>query len=185
MKKRKCKFCQNYTDDWLRVPAGSFCSYDHAVKFANRAMYNKAQKAAKREHKAAKQKLKTKRQYMSEAQSAVNRYIRARDAGKPCISCGAMPEPKRGGTVDAGHYRSRASAPHLRFNLLNISAQCTKCNRFMGGNIVSYRRELIKKIGVDRLERLETDNEPRRFTVEYLQRIKRIFNKRARLWSRD
>ncbi|HCD2907878.1 TPA: hypothetical protein NBM14_005728, partial [Klebsiella pneumoniae] len=36
------------------------------------------------------------------------------------------------------------------------------------------------RISLDRVERLEADNEPRRFDIPYLQRIKSIFTRRAR-----
>jgi hypothetical protein len=91
-----------------------------------------------------------------------------------------MPSDKLGGSFDAGHYRSRGSASHLRFNLLNIHKQCVKCNRFKSGNAVDYRIELIKRIGLENVEKLESDNKPRKFTIEYLKRLKKIFNKRAR-----
>jgi hypothetical protein len=145
------------------------------------------QKEQRKSDKVRKEKLKTAGEYVKEAQAAVNRYIRARDYGKPCISCGSTPNNDgliRGQRVDAGHFRSRGSASNLRFNLLNIHKQCTKCNRFLSGNVVEYRINLIDKIGLDRVEKLECDNTPRKFSIEYLKRVKRIFNKRARFYER-
>ena len=86
--------------------------------------------------------------------------------------------------MDAGHYRSRGSAGHLRYNVFNIHAQCVKCNRFGSGNAVDYRIELIKRIGLDRVERIENDNQYRKFTIDYLKRVKQIFNKRARYYEK-
>ncbi len=40
-------------------------------------------------------------------------------SGTPLIS------EKLGGGFDAGHYRSRGAAPHLRFYTLNIHGQCS------------------------------------------------------------
>jgi hypothetical protein len=191
--KRKCKQCRNFVPvcDGVIMPIGFFCKVGHALDFAN----DKQQKARERQIKASKQKerkdtrlrkesIKTAGEYIKEAQASINKYIRMRDHGRPCISCGSSPEQKIGGSMDAGHYRSRGSAGHLRFNVFNIHAQCVKCNRFGSGNAVDYRIELIKRIGFDRVERLEQDNEYRKFTIDYLKRAKRIFNKRARFYEK-
>jgi len=82
--------------------------------------------------------------------------------------------------MDAGHYRSRGSASHLRFNTLNIHAQCVRCNRYESGSAISYRLGLMDKIGEDLVLALESDNTPRKFTIEYLQRCTAIFRKRLR-----
>lgn len=143
-------------------------------------------KAQKKKDTARKKELKPVGDYVKEAQAAVNKYIRLRDRDKPCVSCGSNPSDANlmtGSRFDAGHYRSRGSASHLRFNLLNIHKQCVKCNRFNSGNAVDYRIELINRIGQDNVDRLESDNKPRKFTVEYLERIKKIFNKRARFYE--
>ncbi len=62
--------------------------------------------------------------------------------------------------------------------------QCKRCNRHLGGNYSEYRKELVNRIGLERVEKLENDNEPRKFTIAYLVRIKKIFNKRARIYER-
>ncbi len=186
--KRECKQCKEYVRKFIKIPAGVFCDKDCAYKFGSeqrdkkrKRQQVKAEKAERKSHKEAKERIKTTGEFMKEAQAAVNKYIRARDFFKPCVSCGSSPSQKRGGTVDAGHYRSRGAASHLRFNCFNIAAQCVKCNRYKSGNAVDYRIELIRRIGIDRVERLESDNQPRKFTTDYLKRIKKVFNKRARL----
>lgn len=141
----------------------------------------------KKSDKARKEALKSAGDYIKEAQASINKYIRLRDKNKPCVSCGNNREHKiglSGHRYDAGHYRSRGSAGHLRFNLFNIHKQCVKCNRENSGCVVEYRIELINRIGLDRVERLEQDNEPRKFTIEYLKRVKSIFNKRFRLYEK-
>lgn len=42
-----------------------------------------------------------------------------------------------------------------RFSELNCNFQCRACNRFDEGNIQGYRRGLIKKIGLEKVEMLE------------------------------
>lgn len=183
--KRKCKSCGNYIRNFVVTPIGAFCSYESATKYGYANKYKGKEIKAKEQRKKdvkRKEKLKTVGDYVKEAQAAVNKYIRARDRHKPCVSCGSMPADRIGGAFDAGHYRSRGSASHLRFNLLNIHKQCVKCNRFKSGNAVDYRIELINRIGLHNVEKLESDNEPRKFTINYLKRLKKIFNKRARFY---
>tara|TARA_B100000287_G_scaffold314607_1_gene298094 strand:- start:7970 stop:8122 length:153 start_codon:yes stop_codon:yes gene_type:complete len=43
---------------------------------------------------------------------------------------------------------------------------------------------LIKRFGVERIEALENDNKVRKFTGTELQRIKKIFSKKRRLYEK-
>jgi len=142
------------------------------------------EKAGRQRRKAKRESFKTKAQWDKEAQSAFNRYIRIRDEGKECVSCGNPLLGKSnyltGSAIDASHYRSRGAASHLKFNVFNVHSACTRCNRQLSGNAVEYRIRLIDRIGLERVERLESNNEPRRFDIPYLQRIKSIFTRKAR-----
>jgi len=164
----------------------SFCSWDHLHEYTRSDSAKKTAKTAyARETKAIKESLKTASDYTKEAQASFNAYIRIRDKNKPCIRCGcAQGDTVHGGNFDAGHYRSRGSAGHLRFHLLNCHSQCVRCNRYLSGNVVEYRKGLVGRIGEERVGQLEVDNNPRKFTVEHLKRVKKIFNKRKRLYER-
>ncbi|SXD48201.1 bacteriophage Lambda NinG protein [Klebsiella quasivariicola] len=185
--RRKCAHCR----EWFH-PAREgqvVCSFDCASAIGKKQTA-KAREAAKaravkrQRRRAKRESFKTKAQWDKEAQSAFNRYIRIRDEGKPCVSCGSPLIGKSnyltGSAIDASHYRSRGAASHLKFNVFNVHSACTRCNRQLSGNAVEYRIHLIERIGLDRVERLEADNEPRRFDIPYLQRIKSIFTRRAR-----
>jgi len=76
------------------------------------------------------------------------KYIRERDEGMNCISCNSKGN-------QAGHYFSAGHYPELRYSTDNVNLQCTKCNLYLHGNLIEYRKGLIKKIGLERLERLE------------------------------
>jgi len=131
----------------------------------------------------------------SEAQAAINKYVRLRDYFDPCIACGgsraeieAKQGWKTGGAWDAGHFKSRGAHKNLRFNLKNIHKQCKSCNGGSGKfshkeKITSekYEINLIEKIGADEVEKLKCDQEIRKYSREYLERIKTIFNKKARM----
>jgi 5-methylcytosine-specific restriction endonuclease McrA len=84
-----------------------------------------------------------------------NEYIRLRDSDGgffTCISCG---EHKSKEMLNAGHYLSAGHHPSVRFNEYNVNAQCVACNNYKHGNLINYRKNLIKKIGLDRVEFLE------------------------------
>jgi len=57
------------------------------------------------------------------------------------------------------------------------------CNRDLSGAVVDYRISLIRRIGIDRVEQLECDNSIRKFDIEYLKRIKFLFNKKAKFYD--
>ena len=141
-------------------------------------MAAKVERAETRRRKAA---LKTLPQLQKEAQIAFNLYIRARDqaAGHPCISSGRSLDWS-GNAVDAGHYRSVGAASHLRFNEDNCHAQSKHDNQYRAGNAVDYRINLIKRIGLNRVEALENDNTPRKWTREELVEIKTRYRAKAK-----
>jgi hypothetical protein len=171
----------------IKVNLGAYCDLTCASEYGRAEATKKKQKAARKQHREDKERIKPASQYMKEAQAAINAFVRVKDHGKPCISCGSITDDSdllTGSRKDAGHYRSRGAAGHLRFNLYNIHGQCVKCNRYNSGNAVDYRINLIKKIGLDKVERLEHDNKPKSFDIEYLKRIKTIFNKRTRIYKK-
>lgn len=183
--KRRCKHCKEYVAVWVKVPAGTFCTVEHAASWASSRAKEKQARARRAETKQRKEAIKTKGDWLKEAQAAFNRYIRVRDMRKPCISSGRPLEQEAfGGGYDCGHYRSTGAAPHLRFNVFNAHGQSKHDNRYLSGNVVDYRIRLIKRIGLERVERLEQDNTDRRFTVDYYKRIKSIFGKKSRLYER-
>ena len=110
---------------------------------------------------------------IAEAQAAFNAYIRARDEGQPCICCGKPFEPmKPGGSVDAGHFRSRGAAGHLRFNEDNCFAQRKNCNRPGGTTYAAFRAGVVARIGEERVAALEADNTPCKWTHDQLRVIR-------------
>ena len=130
--------------------------------------------------KARKEAIKTLPALKAEAQQAFNAYIRARDADKPCICCGLpLSAGDVGGSFDCGHYRSVGSAQHLRYDELNAHGQRKQCNRWGAGRAVDYRIGLVARIGLEAVEALESDNDPRKWTREELIAIRDTY--RAKL----
>lgn len=138
-------------------------------------------KEKNRQIRIRKESIKTIPTLLREAQYEFNAYIRARDAGKPCICCG-MPlgEGEVGGAYDCGHYRSVGSAPHLRFDERNAHAQRKQCNRWGAGRAVDYRIGLIQRIGLEQVEALESDNRVRKWKADELRAIKAEFRRKRK-----
>jgi hypothetical protein len=61
--------------------------------------------------------------------------------------------------------------PHLRYNEDNAHGQRKQCNRWGAGRAVDYRIGLIKRIGLERVEALESNNEVVKYTIEDLKEI--------------
>jgi len=89
-------------------------------------------------------------QLKAKAQKVFNAWIRKRDEGLACISCGS------GRPEHAGHYLSAGHHSRLRFDERNVHCQCIRCNYFLSGNQMYYRQGLIKKIGLSEVESLES-----------------------------
>lgn len=86
-----------------------------------------------------------------------------------CISCG---KPIKYGTNDCqgGHYISRQNrATELEPD--NIQPQCASCNVLKKGNYTAYRFNLVEKIGIKRVERLENMALAREGSEEALSRL--------------
>jgi hypothetical protein len=126
--------------------------------------------------RAQKEALKTRREWLKEAQIAVNRYVRLRDKDKPCVSCGTTTAAQ----WDAGHYMSAGGHPALRLNPLNIQKQCSVCNAHKSGNLVLFRRELINRVGLEKVEWLEGPHPPAKWTIEELKQIKTEYTRMVR-----
>ncbi len=160
----RCKHCRKRLDrigdkihsdclgPWIEANKG---------KFREQAL--KAERKKDRECK----KVANPPNYLALAQKAFNAFVRERDKDQPCICCGREKTQVNGLRAhgwDAGHYRSRGSAPHLRFNEDNCHRQLVYCNQFRSGNAVDYRLRLIERIGLERVEALEADQAARHYT---------------------
>ena len=134
-----------------------------------------------------------KRYQTKKAQDEFNAYIRIRDKDEPCPSCSRydheIKEKPTGGKWDCGHFLTVGGYPELRFNELNANRQCKSCNGGSGkytrkNHTVSkeYRIYMVKKIGLEEVEKLEMYDGPAKLTLEQVREIKIKFrNKRKYL----
>lgn len=94
---------------------------------------------------------------IDKAQNVVNRYVRYRDSANGFFICISCQELKKVNQMNAGHYFAKEVRQYkaVRFDLDNIHGQCIRCNKYLSANLIPYRNNLIKKIGLERFERLE------------------------------
>ncbi|MEK2607714.1 recombination protein NinG [Pseudomonas shirazensis] len=170
VKQKTCKACgSKFTPSFNSTQAvcSIKCAQAHAPANQEKARKAIAQRE-RREIKVRKEKLKSRAGYVREAQAVFNRWVRLRDEALPCISCGRHHQ----GKYDAGHYRTTAACPELRFDPLNVHKQCSPCNTQLSGNIVAYRLGLIRRIGEESVDWLEGPHEAKRYTIDDLKAIK-------------
>lgn len=154
------------------------CGYDCSLKFAKITQEKAIEKMQRKAKLIGLEKLKTKSDWLKEVQKEFNKYIRLRDKGKGCISCGTISDVK----YDAGHFYSVGAYPNLRFNEDNVHKQCSNnCNVHLSGNVHEYRTRLILKIGLKRFEELESQkNVKKHYSIEELKQLKEIYKEKIK-----
>lgn len=137
------KMCGCYSDWLLNTDAGKLKMQRAIIKVSKpRLELEKAEK-----EKSTRSKLK---QTHNHTKILVHAYVRERDKGKPCVSCGADWKPD----FQAGHFFSANSFETLKYNLDNINGQCQGCNLFNEGNHENYALRLPNRIGVENYQNL-------------------------------
>ena len=171
-KPKKCKVCKHqYTPfQTTQQVCGTICAIELA-KIKRQAKLDKEHRQRKRELKDNDRKFQVKK-----TQAIFNKYIRLRDKHKCCVSCSRP----LGNKFDAGHYRSTGAFPELRFNELNTNSQCVHCNRHLRGNLVNYRINLIKKIGIKNAEWIEGPHEAQNYTIEDLKKLQELYKRKIK-----
>ena len=183
-KRTRCPHCKGKLEQGQRIHPDCVDPWLEAEKAKKERKEAKQARMAARVERAEirkrKEAIKTRSDYMKEAQVAFNAYIRERDREKPCICCGQpLGAGEVGGAYDCGHYRSVGSAPHLRFDPRNAHAQRKVCNRWGSGRAVDYRLGLISRLGLEVVEAIESDQEARKWTIVELKSIRDTY--RAKL----
>jgi hypothetical protein len=137
------KMCGCYSDWLLNSDIGK------SIMFKS---LNKVQKPRIEFEKAHKEHIEKKgiSGALLVTKTLVHAYVRKRDEGKNCISCGCQWNSE----FQAGHYYSAGSFETLKFNLDNINGQCEKCNLFKSGNFENYTLNLPKRISIDSFNNL-------------------------------
>lgn len=143
--KRTYGLCQSCYSKWLlNTPEGK-------EKLSKAAL--KATKPRRDLEKAIKEEKEYKSMgwLLINTRTACHDYIKLRDKGKPCVSCG-QPWSK---DHQAGHWKKAELFTTLRFNERNIHNQCEGCNLFNDGNVQEYGNRIHLRIGRKAKEELE------------------------------
>lgn len=165
----KCEVCRKsfVKANGMQVVCGLACS----IAKVQRDKIAKAKDERKKDKAKKRDQMKLS-EFNKEAQKAFNAWVRFRDRDKGCICCGKPFGPMRpGGNMDAGHYLSRGSAQHLRFDERNVFGQRKNCNRPGGTTRQAFRDGVISRIGLEAVEALESDQTIRHYTREELEAI--------------
>ena len=176
---KKCRLCKSEFEPINSLDR--YCKWQCALTDVRDKRVKKEKRIFNAETRRRKQSIKTRSDWIKEAQVEFNAFIRSRDSLKGCISCtDTLRDIYTGGQYDAGHYRSRGSAPELRFHEDNCFKQCKKCNRQLSGNVVEMRKGILKRIGQERLDAIEGPHEPKKYTIEELKEIKKHYREKCR-----
>ena len=116
-----------------------------------------------------------------------SKYIRMRDclgttgsvAYGECFTCDEPPQHEFK-DLDAGHFISGRHNANL-FSEKGCHAQCRRCNRFLHGNQLEYRRQIIRLYGKGYDEILEAEaRRIKKFTVVELEDIKKYYTEKIK-----
>lgn len=173
MKPKKCRYCKEYFTPFNSLQP--FCFKTECIQEHNKVTREKKARKLKKEFKES-----DKSSLIELAQLVVNKYIRLRDLNKPCCSCGHFGDRQ----FHAGHFMNVGGHQQLRFHTLNIHKQCSICNNWKSSNNQQYRPFMINKYGLEFVESLESNHERGNYTVEYLQRLIKVFRKKIKLYER-
>jgi hypothetical protein len=150
-----------------------FCLKDECIKaFVEEVKMNQWKTTKKR----MKEDLKTLQDWLKEAQTIFNKYIRLRDMGLVCISC-QQPPKKR----NCGHYFSSGGHSNVRFDEDNCHLQCEHCNTYLSGNLLNYQIGIQKRIGAQKLLELqERAHLTKKWTIDELKEIIKTYKTKVR-----
>ena len=168
---KKCKHCKERF-----TPAHFNQKYCFKKECTNVWIESEKEKQWKKKKAKLKQDLMTVQDYVKIAQQVFNKYIRQRDKGNKCISCNKKPLKE-----NAGHFFNANNHWNVRFDEYNVHLQCEHCNTFLSGNLINYRDNLIKKIGIEEYNKLvDRAKVTRKFTVEELKEIINIYKNKLK-----
>ena len=176
---KKCKYCKKEFKPRFstleRVCWEVPCKVQEAMVIVAKNRSIKAKKSQER-LKVMKADLETVQSLTKKAQVVFNKYVRLRDAGKPCISCGKI----LGGKYDAGHYFSSGGHKAVTFDERNCHGQCVYCNQHLHGNLLNYQIGIVQRIGEELFDLQAIAHQTRKFTKAELYEIIEIYKQKIK-----
>lgn len=179
VKMRKCRECGK--EFFPGMTTQTACSPICAIAQGKKKVSKDKAAKQRQESQASRKRVESVQPlsyYHKKAQAAFNAFIRARDAGKPCISCG---KPDNGNHQrHASHYKSVGASRELRYDEMNVHAACSVCNNHLSGNIEGYTPALIEKIGMEEFDRLNGPQPIKKWDRDTLISIAKTYRKKTR-----
>ena len=163
IKSKKCKECGgNFTPfKTTQVVCGAKC----AAKLAEAKVW-------KERKKVMIENTRTRTEWLSLLQIVFNKYIRLRDANKPCISCDRPLTSK----FDAGHFFSVGRYPNLRFCEDNVHGQCVHCNQHLHGNHLEYNERIQQRISAfNYVVLMNKRNDDLKLTLDEIKELIKVY----------
>lgn len=174
LKQKKCRVCKALFNPYRSTQV--VCNYLCAQLYADELNRKKELKDWKIKKAKMKEDLMSLSDWLKIAQIHFNTYIRQRDKDQLCISCQKPPLKK-----NAGHFFNANNHYSVRFDERNVHLQCEHCNTFLSGNLIPYRENLIKKIGVQEFEDLsKIANETRKFNIQEVKELINIYKNKIK-----
>ena len=169
---RTCKVCKIKFDPQYNSVQPT-CSIKCAIEYSNTNKKIKQAKVDKQINELIKEK-KAKNTLETLKKSIMNvchKYIRLRDEGKPCVSCGQPWNSNH----QAGHWKKASDYSNLKYNEFNIFNQCQGCNLMKDGNVQKYGDRITLRISKEQkqeIEQLAADYKKDGFKWDRLELIK-------------
>ena len=129
----------------------------------------------------------TRKKLIARLDKVFSQWVRRKDADHrgyvECFTCGVVKHWKM---MDAGHFQSRAKySTRWMYDpdegMVNIMPQCRRCNAFRSGEQYIFARKLDAIYGEGTAERIEqASNQTRKYSVEELEALIDVYNRRLR-----
>ena len=174
---KKCKHCKEEFLPYTSLQ--KYCTKEECVRVFVAEAKEKEWKKTKAKKK---EELMTVQDWIKIAQQVFNKYIRERDKGKGCISCG---KPLIG-KFDAGHFYNANNHWAVRFDERNVHGQCVNCNQHKHGNLLEYRARLMFRLGdgmegISHMYNLEMDaKKTRKYSIDELKNIVTLYKQKLK-----
>jgi len=164
VRKRKYGLCMSCYAEWLYTSK------------EGKEMISKATLKAVKPRLELEKAVKTKKENDSleylktNVKNICHTYIKERDKGKPCVSCGQSWNKDH----QAGHWKKAELYSSLKYNEFNIHNQCKGCNLYNDGNVQKYSDRIHLRITRKQKADLEKLAENKSFHKWDRQELKEI-----------
>jgi hypothetical protein len=168
----KCKVCKSHF-----IPSYPGKKVCHSQDCWDSFILSEKLRQWNKEKPKLKEQLMTLSKSVKAVEKHFNHFIRLRDKGKPCVSCGTP----YNSDFHAGHFHSAGHHWAVRFDESNVHGQCIKCNDHLSGNQGNYRKRILKRISQDELDRIDDlSTMDSNFTRMYLKHLSEVYKNKCK-----